>query len=65
MRDRFDQWAGNISTLQSAMSPLSLENRLRDAPLVAESVLHSLKDLYNSIQVGKALFIYDCKRLIL
>ena len=56
MQDRFNQWAGNLGALQSFSSPQSLEHRLRDAPLVRESILNSLTDLHNSIQAGKLPF---------
>lgn len=52
MQDRFNQWAGNLGALQSSESPLSLEHRLRDAPLVRESILNSLKNLHGSIQAA-------------
>ena len=53
MQDRFDQWAGNLGALQPFASPQSLEHRLRDVPLIRESIIHSLEDLYSSIQAGK------------
>ena len=56
MQDRFNQWAGTLGALQSFESPLSLEHRLRDAPWVKESILHSLSDLNGSIQAGKTPF---------
>lgn len=55
MQKRFDQWAGNLGVLQPFGSPLSLEHRLRDAPLVAKSIQGSLRDLLSSIQAGKGL----------
>ena len=56
MQDRFNQWAGNLGALQSLASPKSLEYRLRDAPLIRDSILHSLADLSSSVQAGKSLF---------
>lgn len=65
MRDRFNQWAGNLGALHPFQSPLSIEHRLRDAPLVKESVLRTLSDLYSSIEAGKTPFIYASTRLTL
>lgn len=65
MQDRFNQWAGNLGALQSSESPLSLEHRLRDAPLVRESILNSLKNLCVSIKAGKTPFTRSFKRLML
>ena len=53
MQERYDQWAGNLGALQSFESPLSLDHRLRDAPLVRDSILNTLADLHTSIQAGK------------
>ncbi len=53
IQDRFNQWAGNLGALQPFESPISLEHRLRDAPLVRESIINSLTDLDNSVQAGK------------
>ncbi len=53
IQDRFNQWAGNLGALQPFESPLSLEQRLRDAPLVRESIINSLSDLDSSVQAGK------------
>lgn len=53
MQERYNQWAGNLGALQHFESPLSLELRLQDAPLVRESILYTLKDLHVSIQAGK------------
>lgn len=53
MQERYDQWAGNLGALQHSKSPLSLELRLRDAPLVRESILNTLENLHVSIQSGK------------
>lgn len=55
MQERYDQWAGNLGALRHFKSALSLEHRLRDAPLVRESILKTLKDLNVSIQDGKHL----------
>ena len=52
LRERYCQWAGNLGALQPSESPLSLENRLRDAPLVRDSVLKTLTDLRDSLQDG-------------
>ena len=57
MQDRFNQWAGNLGALQSLESSKSLEYRLRDAPLIRDSILHSLADLSSSIQAGRVPFI--------
>lgn len=53
LQERYDQWSSNLGALQHSESPLSLEHRLRDAPLVKESILNTLKDLHVSIQAGK------------
>jgi hypothetical protein len=53
MQERYNQWAGNLGALQHFKSPLSLEHRLRDAPLVRDSILNTLIDLRESIQAGK------------
>ena len=58
MQDRFNQWAGNLGALQSFASPKSLEHRLRDAPLIRDSILHNLADLSSSIQAGKFPFMW-------
>lgn len=54
-QERYDQWAGNLGALQHFESPLSLEHRLRDAPLIRESILNTLENLHVSIQAGKRL----------
>ena len=51
--ERFAQWAGNIGALQNSKSPLSLEYRLRDAPLVRASIVNYLQDLNISTQDGQ------------
>jgi hypothetical protein len=53
MQERYTQWAGNLGALQHFKSPLSLEHRLRDAPLVRDSLLNTLTDLHDSIQAGR------------
>jgi hypothetical protein len=50
--ERYNQWAGNLGALQHFKSSLSLEHRLRDAPLVRDSIVNTLTDLYESIQAG-------------
>lgn len=57
MQERYDQWAGNLGALQQLGSPLSLEYRLRDAPLIRESILNTLENLHISMQAGKRLNI--------
>ena len=54
MEDRYNQWAGNLGALQHFESTLSLEHRLRNAPLVRDSILNTLIDLCASIQAGKS-----------
>ena len=53
MQDRFNQWAGNLGALQPSESALSLEYRLREAPLIRQSMMSSLDDLCWSIQAGR------------
>lgn len=53
MKERYEQWCGNLGALQHFKSFLSLEHRLQDAPLVRESILNTLKDLRDSIKIGK------------
>ena len=53
MKERYEQWSGNLGALQHFESSLSLEHRLQDAPLVRESILNTLKDLHVSIKSGK------------
>ena len=65
MQDRFNQWAGNLGALQSFASPKSLEHRLRDAPLIRDSILHSLADLSSSIQAGKFPFMWALNMLMM
>lgn len=55
MQERYNQWAGNLGALQHFKSALSLEHRLRDAPLVRQCILDILEDLNVSIQDGKHL----------
>lgn len=52
MQERFDQWVGNLGALQASKSPLSLEHRLRNSPMVKNVILRTLADLYDSIQAG-------------
>ena len=56
LQDRFNQWAGNLGALQPFESPLSLEHRLRNAPMIRESILNILTDLHISIEAGKISF---------
>lgn len=65
MQDRFNQWVGNLGALQTSESPLSIEHRLRDAPLVRKSILNSLKDLHSSVQAGKTPLACAFNRLTL
>ena len=58
IEDRFDQWAGNLGALQHFESPLSLEHRLRRAPMIRDAILKSLKNLHSSIQAGEILQTY-------
>ena len=53
IEERFDQWAGNLGALHKPTSPLSLEYRLRDAPLVRTSIINFLVDLHTSVRDGK------------
>ena len=53
MQDRYNQWAGNLGALQNFKSPLSLDHRLQDAPLIKGSILNTLTDHNTSIQTGK------------
>jgi hypothetical protein len=55
MQERYNQWAGNLGALQHFQSPLSLDHRLRDAPLVRDSFLKTLTDLRESIHAGNIL----------
>jgi hypothetical protein len=55
MEERYNQLAGNMGALQDAKSPLSLDYRLRNAPLVGDSILNTLIDLDNSVKAGKYL----------
>ena len=64
LQDRFDQWAGNLGALQPFDSPLSLEHRLRNAPMVRESILKILKDLHESTQAGKTSFTCAFEKLM-
>ncbi|OCL13569.1 hypothetical protein AOQ84DRAFT_429336 [Glonium stellatum] len=52
IQERYSQWAGNLGALQPSGSRLSLGYRLRDAPLVAGSILNTLTDLQASIQAA-------------
>ncbi|MCJ1369865.1 hypothetical protein MMC20_001077 [Loxospora ochrophaea] len=52
VRDRFDQWAGNLGALQPFKSPRSLEHRLREVPLVRDSIFSVLIDLRSSVQAA-------------
>ncbi|KAM0801423.1 ankyrin repeat-containing domain protein [Usnea florida] len=52
LQDRFNQWAGNLGALQPFESPLSLEHRLRNAPIVRESILRILTDLHETMQAA-------------
>lgn len=52
MQERFDQWVGNLGALQAPKSPLSLEHRLRNSPMVKNVILRTLADLYDSVQSG-------------
>lgn len=65
MQDRFDQWAGNLGVLQPFDCPLSLERRLRDGPIVRETILKSLTDLHYSIHTGKIPFARSSRRLMI
>jgi hypothetical protein len=49
MQERFDQWAGNLGARQPATSPLSLEHRLRNSPVVRDAVLWLLGNLLDSL----------------
>src|SRR5436190_10025517 len=53
MQERYSQWAGNLGALQHFKSSLSLTHRLRDAPLVRDSILNTLTELHVSLQDGK------------
>lgn len=53
IQERYDQWAGNLGALWHYGSSLSLEHRLRDAPLISESILGILENLHVSTQAGK------------
>jgi hypothetical protein len=55
MEERYNQWAGNMGALQDDKSPLSLDCRLRNAPLVRDSILNTLTDLDDSVKAGKDL----------
>ncbi|MCJ1428159.1 hypothetical protein MMC29_006067 [Sticta canariensis] len=50
MKERYEQWSGNLGALLHFESSLSLEHRLQDAPLVRESILNTLNDLHVSIK---------------
>jgi hypothetical protein len=49
LQERFDQWAGNLGARQPATSPLSLEHRLRNSPVVRDAVLWLLGNLLDSL----------------
>ena len=63
-QDRFNQWAGNLGALQPFESPLSLEHRLRNAPMVRDSILRILEDLHESVQAGKTSLACDFEKLM-
>ncbi|KAL3465651.1 hypothetical protein BJX64DRAFT_252236 [Aspergillus heterothallicus] len=50
LRDRYDQWACNLGALQPSSSPLSLEHRLQNSPIVSNIVAAKLLDLHISLQ---------------
>ncbi|KAL5045575.1 hypothetical protein BDW71DRAFT_208117 [Aspergillus fruticulosus] len=52
LRERYDQWAGNLGALQPSSSALSLEHRLRDSPMVRGIVFETLLDLHVSVQAA-------------
>lgn len=60
IQDRYNQWAGNLGALQDFKSPLSLVHRLRDAPVVRDSILSTLTDLLVSIHGGKNPLVSCC-----
>lgn len=53
IQERFGQWVGNLGALQASKSPLSLEYRLRNSPMVKNVILKTLTDLYDSLQAGR------------
>ncbi|KAI8635427.1 hypothetical protein F5Y19DRAFT_11343 [Xylariaceae sp. FL1651] len=50
--ERYDQWAGNLGAFQSSKSPLSLEHRLRNSPVVKDAILKMLLDFRASARVA-------------
>lgn len=53
LQQRYDMWAGSQGALQDFRSPLSLVNRLRDAPSLRDHILSNLNNILDSIQIGK------------
>ena len=53
-RDRFFQWASNLGAFHKPESRLSLGQRLRDNPVVKDTVLKLLENLRESISGGKS-----------
>jgi hypothetical protein len=49
LQERLDQWAGNLGARQPVTSPLSLEHRLRNSPVVRDAVLWLLGNLVDSL----------------
>ena len=68
-QDRLNQWAGNVGALQpfdsSFVLLLSLERRLRDAPLIRKTFLRTPTDLHYSIRSGKTPFARPSNPLII
>lgn len=54
---RFRIWASNLGALQSSESMKSLDQRLRDAPLMRKSVASGLERLQGSAERGKSYTI--------
>lgn len=53
IQDRYNQWAGNLGALHHFESPLSLDHRLQDAPLIKNAILNTLTDLDSSLEASK------------
>lgn len=53
VQDRYNQWASNLGALEHFESPLSLDHRLKNAPMVANAIFNTLTDLNFSTQAGE------------
>lgn len=58
IQDRYNQWVDNLGALQHFESPLSLDYRLQDAPMIKTAILNTLTDLDSSLQAGKCSLFF-------